>query len=794
MRAHDVTLAIRTLFQRPGFTVAAILLLALGAGANAAVFSVVRGILLRPLPYPEPDRLVAVWPGHFVSNLEIGYVRDRARGLEQIATQSPGWMMALVAESGEPLKVTGARVSENLFTTLGVSARVGRTIQPGDGPSRVAVLAHSLWQSRFGGDVRVLGRRILIDEAPYEVIGVMPDRFEIFEPGTDLWTPLPFDPSGPMHKATFSLALGRLAPGTSLDAVSRELQALAGGMRAELGKGDDWGRDISVISLRESIVGDIRPTLLILLGAVGLILLLAAVNLGTLLLGRSVARAREMAVRTALGASWVRLLRQLLVEQAVLATCGALVGLLLARAALPVLVARIPTEMPRVGAISLDGVVFVSVLGIAILVAVLMALMPALLTIRPSIQSLLRQTHSTETPGRRRALGLLAATQIALAVVLGIGAGLMLRSVWNLQRVEPGFKPDHVLTFRLQTTSKHRTLATGLPYLEQVVERVRALPGVTAVGSIGHLPLSGYSWTIPLHRADQPVAPGTSPPLVGWRFIGWDYFAAMMIPVQYGRVFTLTDRATSTPVGIVNETLARGVFGKPAAALGQIVVQKGGARPGDELVEIVGVVADVRHRALESPPQPEVYRPLSQTFMFPMAFVVHTSGPPAQLGAAVRQAAYAVDPTVPVAELQPLSAMLAHSIARPRTLAMLLTVFAAVGVLLGVIGVYGVVAYRVRQREREFGIRLALGATPGWIARSVVRQGARQALAGLAIGVPAALGLGRLMQSVLFGVATYDPFTFVALPVLVACATLAACVWPARRAASIEPATSMRQE
>jgi putative ABC transport system permease protein len=411
---------------------------------------------------------------------------------------------------------------------------------------------------------------------------------------------------------------------------------------------------------------------------------------------------------------------------------------------------------------------------------------------RPELQPLLRQTQSTETRGRRRALGTLVAAQIALAIVLGIGAGLMLRSLWNLQQVDPGFSAANVLTFRLQTTNKYAGLDRGLPYFQQVIERIRALPGVTHVGSIQHLPMTGYNWTARVHRVEQPPAPGATPPTAVWRFIGWEYFQTMGIVMRAGRDFTAQDHLKSTPVAIVNEAFARREFGEPSAAIGRQLVSVSGR--GKETVEIVGVIRDVRFMLLDKPASPEMYRPLAQTFMFPMAFVVRATGDPAQLGTAVRQAVFAVDPTIPVAELQPLTSLIAGSLGRPRLLAMLLSIFAAVGLALGVIGVYGVVAYRVRQREREFGIRLALGAGPDRIASSVLRQGAGYAALGALIGLPAAFALTRLMESVVFGVTTHDLLTFAALPTAVSVTTLLACALPARRAARVDPALTMRAE
>lgn len=797
MRFPDLTLACRNIFRRPGFAVVAIALLAISAGANAAVLSVVRGVLLRPLPFPDPDRLVALGSEFFIANDDLQFWRERVRSLDSIATMAPGWMMGLVAEGGEPLKVTGGRVSGNLFRTLGAGAALGRTIEPGDsvpGQHRVLVLSHALWRSRFGGDPRVIGRGVELDQEPYIIIGVMPAGFEVFGPGTDLWTPLAWEPGTPQFKATFSLGIARLARDATAAAASRELLELAPVMREQFGRPNDWGRALRVQSLQESITGEVRPALLILLGAVGLILMLAAVNLGTLVLGRSIARANEMALRTALGASRANLIRQILTEQAVLAGLGSVAGIGLATVALPALVARIPPEVPSVGHITLDWTVLLSVLAVSVAVAVGIALIPAALTSRPSPQSLLRQSRATDPPSRRRALGSLVAVQIALAVVLGIGSMLMLRSLWNLQRVDPGFSPANLLTFRLQTTSKYRDMTPGLAYLEQVRARVAALPGVTDVGLTGHLPMSGYAWTTTARRADAPRPPGTPSPTVGWRFVHGDYFKAMRIALQAGRAFTDADTFRSQQVAILNETMARRYFTEPARAVGQTLIVMSGRTGTEEPLAVVGVIGDVRHRGLDQPPEPELFRPLTQTFMFPMAMVARTQGPPAQLAAAVRQAAFAIDPVVAVAELQPYTTLIAGTLGRPRLVGFLLTIFAATGLTLGLVGVYGVVAYRVRQREREIGIRIALGAQPSSMARSVVAQGVWHAAAGVALGLPIAFLLSRVMRSLLFGVTTHDPLTFIALPILMVAVTSLACYLPARRAARVDPVQATRQD
>lgn len=797
MPAPDLGIVRRIIRRQPAYALTAILLLALGAGANAAVFSVVRGVLQRPLPYPQPERLVAFWPQHFLANEEIAYWRDRARSFDAIAGHAPGWMMALTAPDGDPIKVTGAKTSDNLFATLGAPAAIGRTLQPGDstpGQPRVVVLADHLWRARFAADPHVLGRAIDLDREPHTVVGVMPRAFEILEPGTDLWVALPWEPGAPSFGTMMSQGIARLTPGSTAESGTRELQELAPIMRRDLARDADWGRDVHVRALQHVITGDVRPTLLILLGAVGLMLLLAAVNLGTLVLGRSVARMREMAVRTALGASRLRLVRELVAEQAALAVAGTIAGIALAYTLLPWLVARIPVEVPRAGEIVLDWTVLFVVLGVSVGAAVAVALVPALLAARPGLQPLLRQTYTTDTPGRRRALGVLVAGQIALAVVLGAGAGLMLRSLWNLQRVDPGFRADGLLTFRLQTTSKYQSLATGAPYLQEAVDRVAALPGVTAVGAVAHPPLSGYAWTIEVRRADRPLEPGAAAPRVGWRIIGWDYFGAMDIPLAGGRTFSEADRQGRPSVAIINETMARQFFGDAASAVGRMLVQYGGGRPGEEAVEIVGVARDVRHLGLEEPPVPELFRPMAQTFMFPMAFIVRTAGPPAALAGAVRQAVFDIDPLIPVAELQPYVSLVAGTLGRPRLLGLLLAVFAGAGLLLGIIGVYGVSAYRVRQHARDIGIHLALGAEPSRMARRVVAGALRHAAIGLAAGLPAAFLLARLMESVVFGVTTHDPATFLTLSLVVVLATLGGASLPASRAARVDPVVTLKAE
>jgi putative ABC transport system permease protein len=794
MLMHDLNCAFRTLTRRPGFAAVGILLLALGAGANAAVLSVVRSVLLRPLPFAAPDELVAISPGEFMSNDDMAFLRARATRLAQVASISPGWLMAFSSGDDPARKITAARVSGNLFTMAGVTAALGRTLLDGDsapGRERVAVLSDALWRQQFAASPAAIGWVVQIDQVPHEVVGVLPAGFELLG-RADLWIPAVYAPGAPAHRQVSALLIARLRGGTNPDLASGELAGLVPEMRREQRKSSDWGHTMRAVPLRDSITGTIRPALVLLLAAVGCVLLLGAVNLGTLVLGGAVARSRELAVRRAVGASTAHVVRQLLVEQALLALGGSVAGTALAWAAFPSLLARIPADVPRQGEIALDWVVFVTITVATVCLSLVLAVVPAIIGQRSGVQPLLRQHGGGPAP--HRALGGLVAAQVALAIVLGAGASLMLRSLWNLQHVDPGFAPDHVLTFRLQSTSSYQSLKTGVPYLRLVTEQVGALPGVSAVGAINHLPMSGYSWSTRVHRPEEPPAPGTEPPLVAWRFVAADYFGAMRIPLLAGRGFADSDTDGSAGVAIVNARLARDRFGSVAAALGQRLIQQGGGRPGPFEVEIVGIVGDVRHLRLDAPPAPEIYRPLQQTFMFPMQMVVRTSGDPGLLAAAVRDAASGVDKSVPVADMQTLPAVLGASLGRPRLLALLLSLFAAIGVVLSVVGLHGVVALRVSQGAREIGVRMALGASPGSIAAAVVGQGLAYAAGGLLCGIPLAWALTRVMRSVLFEVTAGDPVTIAVLPLLLAGVTAAACYIPARRAARVDPVQVIRSQ
>ncbi len=791
----DVRLALRAFRQHPGFSALAVLIIALGAGANASVFSVVRAVLIEPLPYARPDELVAIWPDGFVSNGDVDFLRARARSFVQVAGSSPGWTMALVG-AGDPQRVTATKTSANVFQTLGVRPLLGRTFASDEdrpGRNRVAILSHALWQSKFRGDPSAIGRIVTLENNPHEIIGVMGPGFELLGRDAELWMPLPFDRTSPFWRGTVSQGLARLRPGTDIEAAARELQSLVPAWRRELGYEQDWGRAATAAPLRDRIVGDVRQPLLILIGAVGLIVLLTAANLGTLLLGRHVARRREMAVRSALGASAWRLVSQTAAESVVLAMAGGTAGVLAAWLTLPSVVRLLPPEMPRVAAIDIDPLVLATVLAAALVSVLGVGVLPSILTVRPTLQPVLRLGAQSETRGGRRTLDLLVVGQVALAMVLGIGAALMVRSLIALQRVHPGFEAERVLTLKLQPSGERvRGIDRAVAYYTAVMQRVAAVPGVAHVAAVNHLPLSGYNWTATVRLDERPLPPGVSPPTAGWRMIHGPYFQTMGIPVLAGRTFSEHDNGTSPGVAIVNEAFARQFFGSAAAAVSRTI--RTGSASGEQTPQIVGVVGSVRHAALSREPAPEMYRPFAQSFSIALALVVRTSGPPTSVIAGVRESVWAVDPAVPIADMLPLTTLLRDSLGKPRLLATLLLVFASVGLAIVVSGVYGVVAYSVRRRERELGIRLALGAAPRSVGGLVVRQGLFYALAGLAIGAPIALALTGLMRSLLFAVQPRDPATFAGLITAVTAATIAATLVPAFRAQRVDPAAVLRSD
>jgi putative ABC transport system permease protein len=789
---HDIRLALRSFAHQFQFAALGLLIVALGAGANAAVFAVVYAVLLRPLPYPDPDRLVAVAPTTFFSGADADFLRDRGRGsFADVASSSPGWRMSLLGV-GEPVQIVAARPSHNLLGMLGVRPVLGRLLLPEDGQAgrpRVAVLSHALWQSRFGGDPQVVGRTVMLDGVPREIVGVAGTNAGVIDAEAEAW--VPFDAGSSFARGRSSVLYGRLRAGADAGSASRALQALLPDMQRELGLRVDTPHLLRAVPLHETIAGDVRTPLLFVAAAVGLLVLLTAANLGTLLLGRQVGRRRDLAVRAALGASRLRLARETIVENVLLAIGGAVAGLVIARLLLAALVAILPREMPRLADVAIDPVVILAVLLLTIASVLLVSVLPMLLTSPAGSHGLLRQGGQSQGRGSRRALDVLVVAQVALALVLGVAAALMVRSLWSLQHVNPGFAAESVLTLRLQPAGARYTgPGRMLAYFREVTERIAALPGVEAVGMINHLPLSGYNWVTAFAADERPAAADASGPRIGWRMVDGDYFSAMRIPLLAGRLLQPTDGANTPQVIVINETAARQYFGSSAGALGRTAWLSGAT--GEQQMQVVGVVGDVRHTSIAMAPQPEIYRPVAQAFTMAMTLVVRTGGSPAGAAAAVRSAVWSVDPNVAIAGMAPLTTAVRENLGRPRMMATLLLVFAGVGLAIVVCGVYGVVAYSVRRREREIGIRVALGAERSAIRSLVLRQGVRYGVAGLAFGVPAALAIGRLMQGLLYGIEPHDPFTLAALCATIALTTIAASLIPARRASRLSPAAVMK--
>lgn len=788
-------MAVRSLLRRPGFTAMAVFTLAVAAAANAAILAVVYGVLLRPLPYRDPSQLVAVWPGRFQSNADLAWLRDRSPMFTGLAAIAPGWTMSLTG-SGDPRKVTVARVSGNLFELLGVQPIAGRVFREADartGSDQVVILTHDLWTKQFGGDRGIVSRTIALDGDRYEVVGVLPAAFEVFGLKTDAYTTLALDPAAWYHRLSFSLLVGRLAPGRGADQAERDYRALLPGLRQAHNYSNDYGHTARLQDLRSATVGEIRTGLVSLAAAVALILLIAGANVGTLLLTRAAGRTREIAVRSAVGASRSRIMRELLAEGALLSLAGGGIGTLAAWIGMPAFVRLLPPDTPRLGDIAIDWTVAGAVLSAATVVGLLFAVAPALTATRIRTGLLVRAGTSSETRQSKRLRGALVVAEIALAIVLASGAALMVQSFVSLQRVNPGFSPDRVLTLQvLPNNVGYKQARPTNVFYDVLLERLRAVPGVQSAGAIQHLPFSGYSWTAQVDIEGHPVPEGDRRPVVEMRIVTPDYFRAVGQPLIAGRSFAAGDASSQRTV-IVNQALARTFFGRESNALNRTLrVSGGGLRT--EWMTIVGVVADVRHTSLATPAGPEIYTSVTGTSIPAMMLAIRTEGDPLSLAPAVREAIWSIDRHTPIADLQTLSTMVGASLARPRMIVSLLGGFAVIGLVLALVGVYGVVTSSLAQRTHEIGIRLALGAERRRILRLILKDGVVYAAAGLVLGIPAALAATRLLQTMLFGIEATDVLTYAGLSVSMVAVVLAASYVPARRATRVDPLVALKHD
>ena len=791
---QDLRYGARLLARSPGFTAAAVLTLALGIGANTAIFSVADAVFLRPLPFAEPERLTAIWldaTDSSVSKAQYAEVRA-AKSFEDVAAYS-AWGFSLTG-AGEPEQLKGARVTTNLFRLLGIRPALGRGFIPEEGTpgrGRVAVLGHGLWHRRFAADPQIAGKAITLNGEKYTVVGVMPAGFHFPERDfSDLWLPLTMDPAGEDYNVGYLLEVGRLAPGVSTARATAEVREIVRRLRKDDPEAEGLAES-RVVPLQSELAGDLRPALLVLLAAVGFVLLIACVNVANLLLARASVRQQEIAVRLALGAGRSRLLRQLLTESVLLAGLGCAAGVLFAMVGVGPLAEGFLAGAPRLNEVAVDGRILLFSIALSLAAGLLFGLVPALRSSAPDLQSGLKEGGRSGggNPARQRLRSALVVTEIALALVLVAGAGLLIQSLWRLYRVDPGFRADNVLSFRLSLPSaRYAEDPQVRAFYESVLERLAGLPGVLSAGAVHLTPLGGSNWNPSLRvegRAGKVLGS------VDWRVATPGYFRTVGIPLLAGRAFDGSDRADASGVALVNQTFARRVF-PGESPLGRRI--NTGFEGKDEWVTIVGVIGDVKHHGLAVPPEPEMYRPFAQNPIGSMTVMLRTSSDPLGVAADARKAVWDLDGDVPVSEVQPLEDVVAKSMAQPRSVTALLAVFAGIALLLGAVGIYGVMAYAVAHRRHEIGIRMALGARRGDVLRLILVQGAVLALLGLLAGLPLTAAATRLLRSLLFGIAPTDPLTLAGVSLLLALVALLASYLPARRAMEVDPVQALRYE
>jgi putative ABC transport system permease protein len=796
---QDLRYALRSLGRTPGFTLVASLTLALGLGANTAMFSVIQAVLLRPLPYQEPDRLVMVWEHNLPRQRDRNVVspanylrwRERATSFTDLAMYT--WSSTVFTGGDAPERVSGRSVTTNLFSVLGAQPVLGRvfTAEEGvPGGPEVILLSHGLWQRRFGGDPSVVGRQVAIAGGTVTVVGVMPAAFRAL--GTEeYWEPFTIGAETREPQGRYAMVLGRLKPGISPERAGAEMITIARGLESEF-PDFDTGWSTTVVPLTEQVVGGARQMLLVLLGAVALVLLIACANVANLTLVRATGRARETAVRVALGAPRGRLVRQWLLESLVLAALGGAAGLLLGVWGVDLLKALAPSDVPRLTEIRLDGGVLV-VTALVVLIVGVLAGLPAAVGIRSRHSALAEATQRTTAGGasQRWRQGLVV-VQLALALMLLAGAGLMVRSLSRLLAVNPGFDPAGVLTVELSLPSAlYEDGPRRNAFFDRVLEQVRGMPGVTTAGVVSALPLTGLASATSFRVVGRPEPAAGQWPVADIRSADEGYFPALGIPLKRGRLPAPADAPSSPPVVVINETMARQLWpdGDPIGARVRVNWNDPEMEP-----EVVGVVGDVRHTGLDGDVRPMIYYPRWQSPSGYMVLVVRSVTDPLALAASIRGVVRQLDPALPMGDIAPMHEYVSRSVADRRYPMLLLGLFGGLAVTLAAIGLYGVVAHGVGLRSREFGVRIALGASPGDLARLVLSGAGALAVGGVVLGTAGALASTRVLTHLLYGVAPSDPGTLVAAAVLLALVVLFAAWLPARRAARVDPMTALRSE
>jgi putative ABC transport system permease protein len=806
---QDLRYGMRTLMKSPGFAVVAAMTLALGIGANSAIFSVVNAVLIKPLPYREPDRVVQFWEtnplknwtdekGAPVAPANLFDWQKQNQVFEEIAAVIgfrglPGLQME---SGGEPERIKGAYVTGNIFSVLGANAMIGRTLreeETWEGKHTVAVLSYGLWRRRFGADPKIVGRKITLNGREREVVGVMPPDFYFPSKEAEVWIPMgwKYAEMARVRRPHFLGAIGRLKPGVTLDQARAEMKAVASRLEQQYPE-TNTQMGVGLGPLKDQIVSGVELPLIVFLVAVAFVLLIACANVVNLLLSRSAARSKEIAIRSALGAGRGRIIRQLLTESLLLALTGGAIGLLLATWLKDLLVAFSPGDIPRLDEVGLDWRVIGFAVGITMLTTLLTGLAPALQSSKPNLTSSLKEGGQKGYAGQGgRMRGALVIAEIALALVLVAGAGLMIRSLDQLRRVNPGFDPNNILSLSVSLPeSKYPEGAQANAFFEQAEQRIRRLPGVIAVGSTIVPALKGTGWTSDATIEGRP--PENYVTEVRHKAITPDYFRAMGITLLRGRFFNESDTDKSQPVIIVNAALARRHFPGEDPIGKRIKFSK--PQVQDEWQTIIGVVNDEKQDGLGAKVDHETYQPLMQASQSDMTLMVRAVTDPQSLVGAIREEIRALDRSLPLYDIKTMRAAIYESMARERFITLLLIVFAALALTLASIGVYGVMSYSATRRTREIGVRIALGAQPRDVLKLVVAQGGKLAAAGVAIGLVSAFAMTRLMKTLLFGVSATDPLTFVAVSLLLSIMALLACYIPARRATKVDPLVSLRVE
>ena len=821
----DLRHSLRVLTANPGFTTVAVAALALGMGANTAIFSVVNAVLLAPLPYPHSDRIMRIDRGfkgqsggsNSVSVPKFMAWKKANQSFQSMALYDFSGPGLNLGSSDRPQQVKSIHVSAEYFDVFAVSPAFGRTFLPQEdqpnGPKAV-VLSNDVWRARFAGNPAVLGSPILLGGDSYTVVGILPTGFQS-DPPADVFLAMQADPNS-TSQAHYLLAAGRLKPGATVDSAKANMAVAGEQFRAANPKWMDKNEGVAVIPLRDALVGDVRLALLILVGAVGFVLLIACANVANLLLARAAGRQREIAIRTAVGASRGDLIRQLLTESILLSTIGGVLGLLIGTWSVPLLLAVSPGNLPRINdeehvasAISsLDWHVLAFTFAIALLTGVLFGLLPALRISKLDVNSVLKEASGRSGTGLRhnRLRGVLVAAEMALAVILVVGAGLMIRTFVGLRSVHLGFDPHNVITMqtslgggRYDSTAKVANLA------RQVTDHIEALPGVRAASAAVTLPVSSMGLDLPFNIEGRPPAKGNL--YSGdefWRFNSPHYFSTLRVPLLKGRFFDQRDSGNSQWVLIVNQAFANKYWPKGDPIGQRITIGKGlGPQFEEPTRQIVGIVGDVRENGLKASDDPVMYVPEAQVTdgltklangLIPTSWIIQTTGDPSALSAAIQHEMQSVDSQLAASKIRTMDQVISESTARQNFNMLLLTIFASLALLLAAIGIYGLMSYTVEQRTQEIGIRMALGANRGDMLKLVVRQGMLLTGIGVVIGLAASFGLNRLLANLLFGVKTTDPTTYVAVAAILVSVALLATYIPARRATKIDPLVALRYE